>query len=283
MSISVGLIIFSIIDQSVVDVLDDYHRNFDAQFKFAISVLVISTPIFYLSSSLIQKGLKNGELAKDSGVRRWLTYLITLASSLVILGVFVSIINNFLSGELTLRIILESLTVFVLSSLAFSFYLYSIKRNDVTKKDGVIKFFLIVSLALIVAAFVSSLFFVESPQKTRERRLDDVVVQNISNLESYVNNYYDRYHKLPADLDELREAVNMYNNRNPFINPNTNQAIVYNKVNDKSFEFCTDFKTNSRENGGNMRYMVMGDKSHEAGYQCLSGALWGLDREALIK
>lgn len=64
MAQGVGAIVFSIIDKTVTDVLNNTAGNFDSQLKFAISALFIAAPIFYLITSLIYKGLRQGELDK---------------------------------------------------------------------------------------------------------------------------------------------------------------------------------------------------------------------------
>jgi hypothetical protein len=80
--LAVGMIAFSIIDKSIVDVLATSYYEKDSQLKFAISALLIAAPIFYVISNLINKGLKTGELDRESGIRRWLTYFILLVSSI---------------------------------------------------------------------------------------------------------------------------------------------------------------------------------------------------------
>lgn len=291
MAISVGLIVFSIIDKKVPDVLNTFVSNFDSQLKFAISALIIATPIFYFLSSLIFKGLRKEELEKDSGIRRWLTYFIILVSSLIMLGVFISTINNFLSGELTSRFILKAITIFLLSASVFSFYFYDIKREDLIKKDLITRLFFFISLALVAAAFIAAFFFVESPKTARARRLDQVVVNNISNLESAVNNYYDRYKKLPDNLDAFKAEKDIYLDANSLIDPETKQMIVYQKLGDKDFQFCAIFRVDSAKEFDNQGMMMSypsypsypGDKRHSAGYQCLKGNLWALVKAETVK
>jgi len=288
MSISVGMIVYSIINITVPDALNNYITNYDGQLKFAISALIIATPIFFFLSSLIFKGLRKNELEKDSGVRRWLTYLIILVSSLIILGVFIATINNYLSGELTSRFILKAITIFIISASAFSFYFYDIKREDLVKKDIIIRLFFIISLALVIIAFAAAFFYMESPKTARARRLDQIVVNNISDLESAVNSYYDRYKKLPDTVEMLRAEKDVYINANSLIDPETKQAIVYQKLNDSDFQFCATFRLDSAsDNNGTgpvmMSYPVYpGDKNHAAGYQCLKGSLWALVKTADI-
>ncbi|MBU0973130.1 MAG: hypothetical protein KKC20_20975, partial [Proteobacteria bacterium] len=90
---------------------------------------------------MISKGRRSGELDKDSGVRRWLTYLILFVSSMVVLGVLISVINAFLDGELTARFILKAATIFIISGAVDCFYFYDIKREDMSRKDLVVKIF----------------------------------------------------------------------------------------------------------------------------------------------
>jgi uncharacterized protein YpmS len=280
------MIMYSIIDKTVPDALSTFVGNYDSQLKFAISALIIATPIFYILSSLIFKGLRKEEIEKDSGVRRWLTYFIILVSSLIILGVFIATINNFLSGELTSRFILKAITIFFLSATVFSFYFYDIKREDLRKKDLVTKLFFFISLGLILAAFIAAFFFVESPKTARARRLDQIVVNNISNLESLVNSYYDRYKKLPDNLEAVKAEKDIYLDPNTLIDPETKQAIVYQKLGEKDFQFCANFRLDSvRDNNGAYPLAVSyptypGDKNHAAGYQCLKGNLWSLVKTA---
>jgi len=288
MSISVGMIVYSIIDKTVPDALNNFIGNYDSQLKFAISALIISTPIFYLLSSFIFKGLRKDELEKDSGVRRWLTYFILLVSSLIILGVFISVINNFLSGELTSRFVLKAITIFIISSGVFSFYFYDIRREDFVKKDLVVRLFWTISLVLVIVAFIAAFFYVESPKTARARRLDQIVVNNISNLESAVNSYYDRYKKLPESLDAMKAEKDIYFDASTLVDPETKQAIVYQKLNEKDFQFCANFRTDSAQaENGRQPMMVSypsypGDKNHAAGYQCLKGSLWTLVKAAEI-
>lgn len=278
MAVSVGMILFSIIDKTIPDALNLTNGNFDGPLKFAISALLIATPIFYFIINLVNKGLRQEEIAKDSGVRRWLTYLTILVSSLTILGVFISVINNFLSGDLTSQFILKALTVFAIAAAVFSFYFYDIKREDVIKKDKVMKIFFWISLALVVAAFIASWFFVESPKTARARRLDQVVVNNIYSLESAVNSYYDRYKKLPDTLEAVRAEKDIYIDPLALMDPDTKSPIVFQKLGDKDFQFCATFRTdsnNGRNNNGPMPVSYpAGSKEHAAGYQCLKGTLW---------
>jgi uncharacterized membrane protein len=273
-ALSVGMIVFNIIDRTIPDILSSINGSSDAQLKFAISALLIATPIYYLILNLIYRGLRKEEIAKDSAIRRWLTYFTILVSSLIILGVFIGVINSFLAGDLTSQFILKAVTIFILAAAVFSFYFYDIKRADLIKKDKIVKIFLWASLVIIAAAFVASWFFVESPKTARARRLDQAVVSNINNLESVVNSYYDRYQKLPDNLEAVKAEQDIYLAANALIDPETKTPIVYQKLGDKDFQFCATFRTDTAtENDRTISY-PKNSQNHAAGYQCFKGSLW---------
>jgi len=283
-AISVGMIIFSIINKTIPDALSFSSGNFDGPLKFAISTLLIAAPIFFFVINLIYRGFRKEEITKDSALRRWLTYFNILVSSLIILGVFIGVINNFLSGDLTSQSILKAVTVFVIAAIVFSFYFYDIKRPDLIKPNKVVKIFFWASLVLVVATFVAAWFFVESPQMARNRRFDQIVVNNISSLESAVNNYYEKNKRLPVDIIELKDNSDLYLNPNVFFDPEHQTPIVYEKISDESFQFCALFRTDSRsDDQGRPRSYIGDGKNHGVGFQCLGGTLWANSKATLVK
>jgi len=272
-ALSVGMIAFGVINKTITDALNIGAGD---SLKFAISAIIIATPIFFVMQNLINRGLRLGELTKESGVRRWLTYFILLVSSVTILGVFIGIILSFLNGELTLSFILKALSMIVISATIFSFYLYDIKRENVIEKNPVMRIFFFASLSLIVIAFVTSWFFVESPALTRAKRLDQNIINNIANLENAVNSYYDKYKKLPDTIDEIKNNKDIYLDLKSLSDPESGATISYNKTGDKSFEFCANFRTDTRnvDPRTDTTYYSDPTKLHLAGYQCISGQAW---------
>jgi hypothetical protein len=274
-ALSVGMVFFEVINKSVYDAIDSSGFS-SGVLQFAISALIIATPIFYFLSSLIYKGLRKQELEKDSGIRRWLTYFIILISSLIILGVLIATITNFLSGELTTRFILKSLVVVIIAATTFSFYFYDIKREDLVKNDKIVKIFFFASLALVITAFILAWFYVDSPKVMRARRLDQIVINNISNIESAVNSYYEKNKALPDSINQLLNNPDFYLNDKMLKDPESGADIIYNKKGVKEFELCATFRTSNKEQNdlGGAYYSGPSLQIHPAGYQCLKGNLY---------
>ncbi|MBU4257038.1 hypothetical protein KKC04_01345, partial [Patescibacteria group bacterium] len=244
MALAGGMIIFQIINKKIVDVLSQYSVSFSPdQLKFAISAIIIAAPIYYLTMRQIFKNLYSGALSKDSGIRKWLTYFILFVASVVMLGWLIAVINNFLDGELTIKFILKAMTAIVIAAAIFTFYFYDIKREEPAgKKDKVIRIYFYCSLAAVAAVFVASLFFVESPTETRNRKYDNAILDNFQKIDGALNTYYQDYEKLPADLEELKTEFTYITDKD-LENPATKEKFEYKIINENTYELCVAFIT----------------------------------------
>lgn len=267
MAIASGSIIFDIINKTIADV-NGYFG--DSGLKFGISALIIATPIYYILMWQINKQLRSGQLPKDSGVRRWLTYFILFVTSVVVIGWLIGIINSFLNGDLTTKFILKAITVLVISAIIFTYYLYDIKRDNFAK-NKVVGWYGYGSLVLVVAIFVCAFFFVESPTEARNRVHDQNVIQSFNSIDSAVNSYYIDNEKLPVDLQVLIAEQKYYLTAVDIKNSLNDQVYIYSVVNDKTYKLCADFKSSTFDQDNNSEFRYMYDKrwSHDVGYQCI--------------
>jgi len=159
------------------------------------------------------------------------------------------------------------LTVIGLAAIVFSFYLYDIKRLEVlAKKDKVFKVYFFASLALILAAFIGSLFIVENPIEARNRRVDERIVSNFYNIESAVSSYYNTNKKLPATLDDLKKEALAVDS---LIDPTTRETFGYKAVSGLDYQLCANFRTDNKNSKDVMYQYLDQNKRHLVGYQCL--------------
>lgn len=271
LSISVGIIVFQIINKEIVDVINNYRASYsDEAMKFAISAIIVSTPIYYLTSRQIYKNLFKGSLDKDAGVRKWLTYFILLVSVVVMIGFLIATINSFLDGDLTTKFILKTLTALAISGTVFSFYLYDIKREEVAgKKDKVVGYFSWISLLVVIIVFVASWFFVQSPQETRKAKIDSEITNDFYQINSAINDYYTLNKKIPENLDLLLAENSGYRlSQETIENPSSKEKYEYEAVADDEYKICADFLTSNLEEDFGMYYS--NDYKHDVGRECFS-------------
>jgi hypothetical protein len=276
MTVSFGIILFQIINKNIADVITAYSGSYDEMaLKFAISALLVSTPIFYIVASFIQKSLFKGEMKKDSGIRRWLTYLILFVSFCIFIGWLIAFVNNFLNGEVTMKFVLKTISVLAIAAAVFGFYLYDIRRAVVENaKDKALKIFFIASLAVIAVVFVASFFVVESPAAARARKLDNEIINNYFTINSCADQYYRETGKLPADFGAMKADCPGLTDEN-LKDSQTGQMFVYSIVGTTTYQICANFRTSNigkENNQGMMAYPAavgMNSTSHDIGYQCL--------------
>jgi len=267
-ALSVGMIVFQLINKNMPDIFGKFGVDFSPDIlKFAISAIIIAAPIFFWMSRLIYKNLAKGNLDKDAGVRRWLTYFILFVAAVIIIAFLIVTINSFLNGDWTTKFLLKMLTVVGIAALVFSFYLYDIRRLVVIKKtDRVLKIYFWGALAIIMTAFICSLFIVESPAAARGRLVDERIINNFYSLESSVTSYYSYHKNLPATLNELR-AENTVSEI--YVDPATNQEFTYHLVSVTSYQLCATFRSDNKAQKNIYTQYAEERMRHGSGYQCL--------------
>ncbi len=274
MTVSFGNVIFQIINKYIPDVTAPYIEN-----KFAISALLVSIPIFYVVSFLIQKSLFSGELKKDSAIRRWLTYLILFVSFLIFFGWLIYFVNSYLNGEVTTRFILKTIAVLAIAGAVFGFYFYDIRRSVVENvKDKLLKIFFITSLVLVVAVFVASFFTVESPTLARDRKLDDQITNVFNDIYQCADSYYNQTQKLPDGFATMISQCPYLtsDNLNDF---QTGQPYAYQITGTTTYQICANFRTSNIGTANNPQGIYPAAPSyngsaHDSGYQCLKGQVF---------
>ncbi|HTX86658.1 MAG TPA: DUF5671 domain-containing protein [Candidatus Nanoarchaeia archaeon] len=274
MTVSFGNVIFQIINKYIPDITAPFAEN-----KFAISALLVSIPIFYVVSYLIQKSLFSGELKKESAIRRWLTYLILFVSFLIFFGWLIYFVNSYLNGEVTFRFVLKTITVLIIAGAVFGFYFYDIRRPVVENvKDKLLKIFFIVSLIIVIAAFTASFFTVESPSLARDRKLDDQITNNFNNIYQCVDMHYNQTQKLPDGFATMLSEC-PYLTADNIKDAQTGQNFTYDITSTTTYEICANFRTSNIGAANNPQgiYPVApgyNGSAHAAGYQCLKGQVF---------
>ncbi|MCU0679557.1 MAG: DUF5671 domain-containing protein [Planctomycetes bacterium] len=279
LAMACGTVVFQVINKNIVDPLNQYQGSFTPEaLKFAISALVISAPIFFLTMRQIYKNLFSGALPKESGIRKWLTYFIIFVSSVVMLGWLIATINSFLDGELTMKFILKAMTAIGIAAAIFTFYFYDIRRAEVTgKKDQVVSYYLYGSLAVVAAVFVLSLFYVESPTETRNRKFDMALLDNFNQIDSAIVSFYNENKAMPENLAELRKDYN-YITDQTLVDPGTAKPIEYKVTEEKAYELCADFRTSNKLDEYGLYYGYKDRWPHDSGYQCIRQVVTTYDK-----
>ena len=272
MSIAIGMILFQIIDRFLSPGTVDYLSNYSQSgLKFGVASALIVTPIFLFIVGLLHKNYRQGSLNHDSGVYRWLTYLILLVTALNIIGRLIQLVFQLLDGDYTLASILKIVVVLLIAGGIFGYYWYDLKRHDYSKRSLVSQIFFGVIVTVTVASIIGSFFIIDSPNTARMKKYDQQRVNDLSNLDSMINVYYAENKFLPADLTEARFSQ--------FKDPATSQSYSYRIIDETTYEVCADFDLAVDQDGArNSEPMYYyGNKNwyyHGKGNQCFASKVY---------
>jgi hypothetical protein len=129
---SLGQIFYVVIAQRFPDPASPFSTYGSLAFEVAwqIAAVVVSFPVFVFVHRAIGAQLRRRPDAADSGVRLWLTYIALVVAALVCMTDAMWFIEAVLRGELTIRFVLDSCVLAVLSGGIFGYYLSGLQRGE---------------------------------------------------------------------------------------------------------------------------------------------------------
>ncbi len=264
--------IWQYINVGFPDALNQAYGAYDIVLN-SISSLVVVWPVLILVSWMIGKDLRSHKEKQHMWVRKWLTYLTLFIASITIIIDLISLLNTFLSGEITMRFVLKVLTILLVAIAVLGYYLWDLKR-DVSVKTKITKSVAIATSAIILISIISGFFIVGSPTYQRNIRLDNQRVSDLQNIQYQIINYWTQKGKIPTTIADLQDPISGFIAP---LDPLSKTPYTYNVKGDRTFELCATFveASNNETNSGVMRPMMYPEKTgisdvwtHNAGTVC---------------
>jgi len=286
---------FKVIEQALPDALNpvsaySYVYN---DIRVSLAILIIALPALFIINHFWQKFLRQGLNQFESVFLKWGTYFILFLASLTILIDLITLVNNFLAGEITSQFIYKVLVTAAVASIALLYYHLNLKmfeRGDLQKrkypnpKTGLS----IVTVVLFFCVIIFTFNTIGTPKEQRARRLDQQRIMDLQNIEATVLNYYQAEEALPENLEEAFKTSYAIP-KDPETNLNKNYS--YQKVDTSTFKLCADFSSTLTEDlnvniptgiylnvASTSKQIILNDYSwkHPAGDYCFA-------REIMIK
>lgn len=241
-AVNIGVLFFQHINLALPDPLVDFPSRLvyaRQLIRWAVAALVVVFPVYVWVNCFLARDLKRFPEKKELRVRKWLLNLTLFAAVLVMIGDLVSLVYNYLSGEITWRFILKIAAVLLIAASVFVYYFWNLRREHLPGWAKPMKIFtkavVIAATAVIISGFVTA----GSPQTERLRRFDEKRVQDLQNIQSQIVYFWQQKQSLPRDLSRLKDSISGYL---PPADPESKQPYEYRVVSDLDFELCADFK-----------------------------------------
>lgn len=265
--ISFLTLIFQYINVLFPDPLE-YVDPFSGAIRFSMAALIIVFPLYVFLTRKVNEDIRHNQEKKELGIRKWLIYLTLFIAGATIVVDLIVLINSFLQGDLTVRFLLKVLSVLVVASAVFGYYISDLRGRWEENEKGS-KTIAWISGVVVLVSVIAGFFIIGSPFEARENRFDRQKVQDLQSIQWQVVNYWQRTETLPETLDDLKEPLSGF--MVP-VDPQTGEPYTYRVLGDRSFELCATFN-NSDETDAPIApfrygYEFGGNWEHGEGEEC---------------
>jgi hypothetical protein len=127
-----GSLLFDLINRAWPDPADPPYAvsRLGNSIRWSTASIIIAFPVFLYVAHYLGLELRRNPVKRLSAVRRWLTYLTLFVAAAVLIGDMITLVNNLLGGELSVRFVLKVLVAAVIAGTIFSYYLLDLRREE---------------------------------------------------------------------------------------------------------------------------------------------------------
>ena len=254
-----GSIWFELIDTWFPDATRSHYRSWGwSRVSWQMASIIVAFPCFVYSSISVITDIDANPDKAASAVRRWLTNIALLITALIFIGDLVAFVAAFLQGELTVRFVLQCLTVFVLAGAVFLYY----SRGTAKSPRLWNRSFAIAAAVAILLSLGLGFLKTGSPAEQRLRAEDRRRLQDLYQIASRVHDHWQRQKDLPATMDELTTGAS---SGLPLKDPFTKEPYGYIRLAAPKYQLCAVFATPAPSVPNQPRPAW----AHGEGYECL--------------
>ena len=238
---------FTYIDYAFPDALNGYVQPYSSAMTSQIASLIILFPLFLVLMWLIRRDIAQVPEKRELWVRKWALVLTVFVAGAAVVVDFITLVNDFLGGDLTQPFGLKVLVVLLVAGAGFLHFLADLRGHwDIN--PGKAKLVAVAASIAVICTIGAGFLLMGSPWQVRLYRFDDQKVSDLQNMQWQVVNYWQQQQKLPASLSDLNDPLSNYIVPN---DPQSNAAYGYATTSTLSFKLCATFNADTQPNSQN--------------------------------
>lgn len=253
-AISSVTLMFSYINRWFPDAAfnENYYGTTDnSGIRWGLASLIVAFPLFIWISRILHREMSQHVEKSSSGIRRWLTYLTLFIAAATLMGDVITLVFFLLNGELTVRFMLKVLVILYVAGAGFYYFYRSMKLSPASVEwKNHNSLFRIVAIVSVIVVVAIGAFFIGSPGTERERRLDEVRVNDLRTIQQEIRNIstLDSSGPTPSMKRALPETLGNVVEDAEYSKPNTTDPVTgstyeYTVTGPSTFELCATFET----------------------------------------
>ena len=238
-----GAILFALVERTwpdpAVSAEEAWSRTRD-WVRFSLASVIVAFPVYLFTARVTGRAVAVDPEKRNSGVRRWLTYLTLFNAACVLIGDFIAVLLGLFKGELSARFLSKAAIVAVIGGWLFTHYMGGLRRDeaDAPRHAGPSQLARAAGALVVVVAMVG-LWLAGSPARARRQALDQRRVMVLSQISNAVSDHIRLRRALPVTLDEL-----MVGTPRPGLtltDPVTHDRIAYLAIDSLHYQLCAVF------------------------------------------
>jgi hypothetical protein len=236
--------------------------------RFALSCVLVAFPVYLYTARVTGRAVAADPEKRNSGVRRWLTYLTLFNAACVLIGDFIAVLQGLFKGELTARYLGKAAVVAAIGGWLFTHYMAGLRRDEAATPRAATgpSWPARAAGAVVLATALLGLWIAGSPAGARQQALDQRRVRELFDISNAVQAEHDSYGKFPANLQDLvrlrtRSGLQLFD-------PVTRMPYRYEVLDSVRFLLCAKFDT--PDSVGPYGPMVDPFWRHTAGHVCFT-------------
>jgi len=204
---NLGSLLFALIDNAIEDVLDAaVGETLHGQMRGALAALAVATPLLAGFGWFIARERHANPAMQQSRVRKWLTYVTLIVAALTFVGDLIALVYNFLSGDLSERLLLKLIVVGVIAAGIFVFFVRDVEADKPRGRFDLAPLLAALGLATVTIAAIAGYSSIEDPIAVRELRLDDARLETMRRVAAAAQCAYSFTGRIPESFAEIRSA-----------------------------------------------------------------------------
>ena len=268
--ISLISLLFLTINYAFPDLLNIYYSYQDpysSGLKAAVATLIVIFPIFLVLSRLLAARESGIPEKRELPIRKWLIYVTLFLAGIAVVVDLIVLIKYFLEGDTPARFLLKVLAVLVVSGIAFSYYVYELRKSFV-EMSAKRKLYSWITIVLVLGSLVWAFALMGSPATARALRFDSIRIDNLNDLNGRITTYWQMNQELPQKLTDVENSALGYILPK---DPQTDELYEYKVLGDKRYELCAVFVRESDKSNPSAYPRYFGDETvwtHGVGRKC---------------
>lgn len=236
--------------------------------RFAMAMLIVTVPTTVLLFRQIRKGIMDESAKAALWIRRWGIMLTLFLAGATLVIDLITVVNYFLSGELTQPFLLKAAVVLLIAGGVFVHFLADAKgywMHHPRRAQAVGAGVIVITVLTILAGFI----IVGTPAQMRAMRLDQQRVSDLQRIQSEVVSVWQAQGTLPESLTTLQDPLTYFTLP---MDPETQAMYEYSVTGPRTFSLCGTFSAPTRDLAPGSSYLTPGEDSfvHGEGRTCFA-------------